>query len=342
MSSSASGVAIISSGEVDAALGRLSLCSLLRSQARAFGSLSTAQCPPRISLSTPAHTQLFMPTHTSGLSVVKIVSVPRSSRGIPGVNLVLGADGAVSHVVNSTSLTAVRTAAGSVLSTIMALGRGEVEMVVFGDGLQAVLHIALHARFYTLTKTSVVVGQHRRLSPEEVGEKRSEMVRQLGQLDCDAQIEVVVESQDVRKAVERAHVVCTCTPSRKALFDEQWVRGRTHVCAVGSYTHHMRELPAGLVEQAATQGALVVDSLDACRTEAGCLGTLTDEQWGSVRQMADLLPDAELAPDEWMQQVQGRWDVDGVSVFKSVGVATQDAEITRLIVDTAQCTRMPF
>lgn len=338
----AGGVAIISSAEVDAALRTLSLPSLLLSQARAFRSLSTAQCPPRISLVTPTHTQLFMPTHTSSTTVIKIVSVPLVSRGIPGVNLVFGDDGCVSHVVNSTILTAVRTAAGSVLSTIMALGRQEVELVVFGDGLQAVLHIALHARFYTLTTTTIVVGQHRRLSPTEVERKKEEMVRQLSGLGCGVEIEVLTEVDAVRSAVGSADVVCTCTPSRKVLFEEEWVRGRTHVCAVGSYTHQMRELPPGLVKQAATKGALVVDSVDACRTEAGCLQPLDDEQWGRVRQMADLLPNPNSGEEEWMQHVEGRWSNEGVSVFKSVGVATQDAEITRLIVDTAQSTRIAF
>ena len=88
---------------------------------------------------------------------------------------------------------------------------------------------------------------------------------------------------------------------------------------------------------------LVVDSIDACRSEAGCLlQALDDEQWKRVRQIADLLPGLEMDEAEWMQALARGVQMSGVSMFKSVGVATQDAEITRLVIATAESNQIPF
>jgi ornithine cyclodeaminase/alanine dehydrogenase-like protein (mu-crystallin family) len=73
--------------------------------------------PKRISIETPNHTVLFMPGRITSLgTAIKVVSVPSSAedkRGLPASTMVLDEDtGAVRALVNASSLTAYRTAAG--------------------------------------------------------------------------------------------------------------------------------------------------------------------------------------------------------------------------------------
>ncbi|SJX64983.1 uncharacterized protein SRS1_15811 [Sporisorium reilianum f. sp. reilianum] len=360
---------IISDAEVQTTiLPRLSLSSLLHSQALAFQSLrpsssanrTIAQCPLRLSLRTPSHTQLFMParTHTPN-SVVKIVSVPTpnsaAGSGIPGVNLLFDdLTGRLSHVVNSTCLTALRTAAGSLASSVLALGaaRGEVRSaVVFGDGAQAVMHVWLHQRYFgALTEVCVVVGSHRQLCADEVLDKGKRFAAQLEALPSPSRCSVkCISGQDrnaVQEALGDASLVFTCTPSTHPLFDHTDLTPskRTHICAVGSYTPSMCELPASLVRAASSiTGALVVDSIDACVAEAGCLLQAlpsVDELRTRCVELGGVLPPADGEEEGYLERVE-RQAVEygmgeaGVTLFKSVGVGVQDVEITKLVVAVA-------
>jgi len=82
--------------------------------------------PPRLSITTEAHTALFMPARigfpyrtgmkSGGDTAIKVVCVPERSgpQGLPSTTLVLDeVTGAVKAVVNSRKLTAVRNAAGT-------------------------------------------------------------------------------------------------------------------------------------------------------------------------------------------------------------------------------------
>ncbi|TKY85573.1 hypothetical protein EX895_005735 [Sporisorium graminicola] len=370
---------VISDAEVQTdILPRITLSALLQSQAVALHSIQGgaesgsnregAQCPARLSLRTPRYTQLFMParTHTPD-SVVKIVSVPRPGAGgvsgIHGVNLVLDdATGRLSHVVDSTCLTALRTAAGSLASSILALGRLQEQVgsaVVFGDGAQAVFHVWLHMRYFAgLREITVVVGSHKQLSLEEVDDKQQRFATQLESLLSWTPKEYSIkcirgrDGESVTRALQSASLVFTCTPSSTALFAHSDLAGgpkRKHICAVGSYTPSMCELPRDLIcAAAAMSGALVVDSAEACATEAGCLlQALPSAEAVRTRcvELGALLPKPEAGGGEgYVQLVEREARVCGVgegaggsvtSVFKSVGVGVQDVEITKLVVSLA-------
>ncbi|EST09238.1 Ornithine cyclodeaminase/mu-crystallin [Kalmanozyma brasiliensis GHG001] len=387
---------VISDADVRTILPRLSLSALLYSQAVALSDVPLkkrkaspttaspdpiAQCPPRLSLTTPHHTQLFMPARTASPgSVVKIVSVPlptSSMSGIPGVNLLFDdATGKVSHVVNSTCLTALRTATGSLLSSLLALGEPEAmegvkHAVVFGDGLQAVYHAWLHLRYFHWIETiTVIVGSHRDLTDDEVKGKVERLESQLRDL-CTASATSLrtvnvgcINASDrtlVKEALGAAALVFTCTPSTEPLFTIKELglrRGeRKHICAVGSYKPHMCELPPELIQKAAKAGRLTVDSLDACKEEAGCLIKLhspkeqKDIRKGCRTLGEDIYPPRPAHPttdndlrnrDSYVHQFPG-WSMvhnlsrkGKVSVFKSVGVGLQDVEITKLIVEFAE------
>ncbi|KAJ9474326.1 hypothetical protein PHBOTO_004398 [Pseudozyma hubeiensis] len=361
---------VISDAEVTTRiLPRLTLSSLLHSQALAFLS-PTSQCPARISLSTPLYTQLFMPARTSTpSSVIKIVSVPSGANavsGISGVNIVFDDEtGKVSWMVGSSCLTALRTAGGSLMSSILVFGGGareEVkECVVFGDGMQSVFHVWLHLRYFRgLEKVTVVVGSHRTVSPEQVEEKGAKFRSHLEDLYKSSPETtaswtmrcISAEQQvQVKNALQSSQLIFTCTPSTQALFPYEYLsdcKQRKHICAVGSYKPSMCELPADLVRSASGISAgLIVDSTEACVSEAGCLTQALGEERLRERcvELSKLLPPVEEEDgSEYLAKLERQAGEFGgataagegaVSVFKSVGVGLQDVEVTKLVVRLA-------
>ncbi|GAC95950.1 hypothetical protein PHSY_003528 [Pseudozyma hubeiensis SY62] len=366
---------IISDTEVTThILPRLTLSSLLHSQALAFLS-PTSQCPARISLSTPNYTQLFMPARTSTpSSVIKIVSVPSGANavsGISGVNIVFDDEtGKVSWTVGSSCLTALRTAGGSLMSSILVFGgsdKGEVrECVVFGDGMQSVFHVWLHLRYFAgLQRITVVVGSHRTVSPEQVEEKGAQFRSHLEDL-CKTSPEATAswtmrcipaqQQEEVKVALQSSQLIFTCTPSTQPLFPHEYLsdcKQRKHICAVGSYKPSMCELPADLVRSASEiRAGLMVDSIEACASEAGCLTQALGQERlkESCVELSKLLPPVEEEGHEsdYLAKLERQASEFGgggvaeekgkggiVSVFKSVGVGLQDVEVTKLVVRLA-------
>jgi ornithine cyclodeaminase len=114
--------------------------------------------------------------------------------------------------------------------------------------------------------------------------------------------EVMADPDD---AVRQADVVSCATPATQPLFATASVKPGTHFNAVGAYRPDMVELPAGLMEKA----FVVVDDVDAAAVEAG-----------------DLIQ-AGRDPDATLRELLAGADTpvrSDVSVFKSVGIATQD------------------
>lgn len=352
-------VRIISASDIERGiLPRIQLAGLLHSQGVAFWHVSKAsthtsdasseaQCPARVALQTPRHVQLFMPARTPGASVVKVVSVASTSAnsGIPGVNLLFDEEtGQVSHVVNSTVLTALRTAAGSLLSSIVALGKQDVcetvrTLLVFGDGAQALFHVWLHlAYFSAVQRVQVVVGCHRKLTRDEQRQKEFRFKSQLDSLlnsKTSATVTTAAaaakgfsidflnaeeQSDEVRTAVGGASLILMCTPSTWPLFPDSYLdtwsasEQRRHICAVGSYKPHMCELPPQLTTTAARERTLLVDSQSSCAHEAGCLlqALHTPEQiHANTLELGTLLPrprtasvPADAGAVEWLQQLE--------------------------------------
>lgn len=284
-----------------------------------------------------------------------------------GVNLLFSdTTGKVTHVVNSTCLTAIRTAAGSLLSSVLALGvvKDKVKrMVVFGDGAQAIFHLWLHVRYFaSIEKVVVAVGTHRELTSDQLKEKESTFLNHLSSLSTSQLpnltfINAKTKHIQVQQAVDQAQLILTCTPSTQPLFTNPTTtsgkeKGKMHICAVGSYKPIMCELPPDLIRQVSKEGKLFVDSVEACVEEAGCLlqALGVKELKERMVEIATLLPSTEAGnggkEQEWLNELEKRAEMwnkmqdhgkgqgqgGRISVFKSVGVGLQDVEMTKLVV----------
>jgi len=115
------------------------------------------------------------------------------------------------------------------------------------------------------------------------------------------------------EVAENADIICTATNATTPVLQKKEVRPGTHINAVGSYTPAMRELDPRLLPDV----TLVVDQISATMDEAGEVIAAVSE--GLIRE--DELVELGRVIDG---AHPGRQSESEVTVFKSVGVATQD------------------
>jgi len=229
---------------------------------------------------------LFMPGCVEGFTGIKVVStVPGKPVGIVAV---FDGEGDPVGIVDAATLTAIRTAAGAGLATRI-LSRPDARTVaMLGAGAMA-------------PDLVDAVAEVRPIDDVVVWSRTEERAKQLaGRIGGSA-------TQEAEEAVAVADIVCTATPSRQALFGSSAVRPGTHINAVGAFTPEMAEIPRDVVERA----LVYVDDREAAAAEAGDLIQAGREPDGSI---ADLLAG----------RVGGRTGHDDVTLFKSVGIASQD------------------
>lgn len=265
---------------------------------------------------------LSMPAYVAGepeTLAVKIVSVYRDNPATYGLPMIQGVlllhdarTGTPLALMDAEHVTAMRTGAASGAAT-KHLARSDAHtLTLFGAGalaaaqLEAMCTVRDIQRAYVLTRT---------------GEKDAHFAEQMAQrLAID-----VIPTRDVRQAVERADVICTATSSATPLFDGAWLQPGTHINAVGAYTRSVRELDATAIRRS----RVFVDHHVAAHTEAGDILLAIDEGAISYDYIAGEVGDLILG------KIAGRTDESAITVFKSVGLAMQDAMTAALVYTLA-------
>ncbi|KAF4596602.1 hypothetical protein EYR40_007707 [Pleurotus pulmonarius] len=292
--------------------------------------------PPRTIIPTKQHKVLFMPSRMQQVgTAIKVVSVPTGggANGLPATTLVMDeTTGAVRAVVNARSLTALRNAAGSLLSTRFVGPKEPTTIVAFGAGKQIETHLDLHIRAYPSIRECTIVNRshNARLSSlQQYLLSRHPHVT----FRCIAREETA--DDEIESFVGLASVVICATSSESPLFPSHWVRDGTHIILIGSYTPQMHEVDTPLVLRACDRsrgGILLVDSKEACAKEAG---ELIDAGIGpdAIIEMGEVIGAGEKYP---RAATSG-----GVTMFKSVGVGLQDVAIASATVDKALAMNPP-
>lgn len=244
-----------------------------------------------------------------GALTIKIVTVYGDNPAkytlptIQGVLLVHDAQtGQVVAMMDAEHLTATRTGAASGVAT-QYLARPEAETItLFGAGalgpaqLAAVCAVRPIRRAYVITRT---------------GDKDTAFCERMSQeLGID-----VHATRDTQHAVTQADIICTATNSPTPLFAGAWVQPGTHINAVGAYTRTMRELDTVTIQRS----RVFVDHHPAAGAEAGDViipiaeGAVTNEHVAGA--LGEVIHGT----------VRGRTSPEEITVFKSVGLAMQDA-----------------
>jgi ornithine cyclodeaminase/alanine dehydrogenase-like protein (mu-crystallin family) len=128
-----------------------------------------------------------------------------------------------------------------------------------------------------------------------------------------------------REAAEQ-DVVVTVTSSRDPVLRGEWLTPGALVCAVGANRLDARELDNAAVERAAF---VCCDSKEQARLEAGDLIEPVERgalDWLEVHELAEVVGG----------EVQGRAHDEDIVLFKSVGIAAEDAAVAKLVYDRAR------
>jgi ornithine cyclodeaminase len=298
---------------------------------RAYASLSDgkAEVPLRTRLSVPPQdaVSLFMPAYVQAEGgdalAVKVVSLfpgnPERQPALPFIQAaVLVFDpqtGQTMALIEGSSLTAIRTGAGSG-AAIDLMARPESKVVaIFGAGAQGRTQLEAACSVRQIEKAWVF---------DTSGERAKAFVQELaGKGDIPNELQVATNSA---QALSEADIICTATTSNTPVFKDAELKPGAHISAIGSYTPEMQEVPAETVARA----LVVVDSRSATLAETGDL--LIPMQAGLFGEEHISVELGEIV----LGRKSGRQSSEQITYFKSVGVAVQDAMAAQLALQNAR------
>ena len=290
----------------------LDLDDLVDAVAAAMIDLSAgrASVPPRVAAMVTARDGFlaampaFLPS--SGALTTKLVSLFPHNRDRPTHQAIICCfdpeTGTPLALIDGTHVTATRTAAGSACAT-RVLARPDATVVsVIGTGVQATSHAHALAR-------------NPNVHVIRIGGREQDNVKGLVE-NLRPLLGVTVEAaSSIEDAIRSADIVCAATHADRPVVRLEWLAAGTHVNSVG-----FNVAGPGEVDEATMRNALVVvESRVAALAPppAGAVELIGASERGiSVHaELGEILAGT----------VQGRTDDTQITLYKSMGVAVQDA-----------------
>ncbi|MGQ9679247.1 MAG: ornithine cyclodeaminase family protein [Candidatus Bathyarchaeia archaeon] len=280
----------------------------------------SARMPPRstIMLERFGGSISFMPSflEESKALATKIISIyPRNpEKGYPTTAAWIVINdpetGMIEALMDATYLTALRTGAVTgVASRYLAPKDSKVASVI-GCGVQGRTQAKAMAEVFNLEQIRIFD-----VSRERMKRFAEEIEDELG-----ADIHI---SESCEEAITNSDIIATATTSKTPVVRRSWLGKDAHINAIGSFYPDHRELDSEIIEDA----KVVVDSREAVLAEAGDLlipireGRITIDH--IYAELGEIL----------LGKKQGRTENDGLTVFKSVGLAIQDSSVAKLVIE---------
>ncbi len=250
-----------------------------------------------------------------GVHTTKIVSVypGNPEKGLPTINAVIVAldssTGTPIALMDAGTLTAVRTGAASAVATKYLSSKNAETLAMIGCGVQARYQAYAISLVRHLRKIKVYCRRRWRAEKyaEEVG----------GRLGVDVEV-----SDSPREALKNAEIIVTATTSKAPVIRREWVGEGAHINAIGSYRPDARELDTETI----IDGKVVVDFREAALSEAGdIIIPIREGRYSPDKIYAEL---GEII----LGAKPGRTREDEITIFKSVGLAVQDAAAAYVVL----------
>jgi alanine dehydrogenase len=257
----------------------------------------------------------------SGALVAKLVSVfPRNGAlGIPTHQAVIGVfdpeTGSPLALLDGTSITAIRTGAGSALSVRLLARRDATTLAIVGTGVQALSHARAVTRVREIREIRVA-GRD--------GAKAQSLAAGLGE-----ELGIATHAAgSYAEAMAGAHIVCGTTHAHEPVIRRAWLDPGTHVTSVG-YDPTGREVD----DETVADALVCVESRRAvlAAAPAGSPDILQPVERGLIRP-DDLREIGELVA----RTAGGRTGDEQLTLYKSVGIAAQDAAAATLVLAAAR------
>jgi len=289
----------------------------------AFAELAngTAVLPLRANIKPPDGLSLYMPAYLkeSKALACKVVTVYKNNPAKFNMPVVIGKvllqdpeSGDVICIMDGGYLTAVRTGAASGVAT-KYLAREEDGQVagIYGTGVQAQMQLLAVAEARNLSKALVYD-----ISDEAANNFIGTIKEKVG---------FEIFKAGTPDEVLEADIICTATSSPTPVFDGKNVKPGTHINGIGSHTPNARELDTEIV----LRSKFIGDSKEGCFSEAGDIMIPLDE--GALDESHFFAELGEVITG----QKAGREGDEEITLFKSNGLAIQDAATAKLIYDRA-------
>jgi ornithine cyclodeaminase len=226
-----------------------------------------------------------------------------------------GANGRLKAIMDASSITAIRTAAVSGLATRLLARSDATDLAILGTGVQAMTH--LDAMRCVRDIRRVRVWSRTAARARDFAQRAGERFK------C-----VVEVTETARQAVEGASIICTVTAARTPVLEGAWLAHGTHINAVGASVAAARELDTDAVRRS----WVLVDRRESALAEAGDLlipmgeGAITEAH---IRgELGALLAGEVPGPDH----------ADNITLFKSLGIASEDLASADYVYERAIAT----
>jgi ornithine cyclodeaminase len=209
-------------------------------------------------------------------------------------------------MLDGASITALRTAAGSALATKSLAREDASVLLVVGTGVQALSHARAVARVRKLRQLRVA-GRD--------GGKAEQLAQSLGR-----ELGIAARGYSIAaEAFQGAEIVCATTHAEQPVVQGAWLEPGMHINSVG-LNPKGRELDADAVKRARVFVESRAAALAPPPSGAGeLIGADVHAEVGEV-----------LAGTQ-----KGRESIQQITLYKSVGVAVQDAVAAQLVYDAA-------
>jgi ornithine cyclodeaminase/alanine dehydrogenase len=280
----------------------------------------TVDMPDRSTIMIEKHNGSIslMPSYlqTAQVQATKIISIypdnPRKNlpTTIAWIIVIDPETGMIRAFMDGTYVTALRTGAITGVAAKYLARKDAKTATVFGAGVQARTQV-------WAIKTVRDIEQVNVYDPIKATAKKfvSDMSKKHG-------IEVI-QKDSAKEAVFGSDIIITATTSSQPVVKREWMDNKTHVSAIGAFYPNYRELDTATIADA----KVVVDDLDAVMREAGDIliplkeGAITKDH--IYAELKDLVSGEK----------SGRLPGDGLTVFKTVGVAIQDASVAKMVLN---------
>jgi len=272
--------------------------------------------PQRSVMDINGATVLTMPCYRKGgkYFVIKVVTVYKDSSNKKGkminssVFVFDSNTGALVASLDGDSITAIRTGAASGLATKFFSSPKSETLAVYGTGVQA--HTQVEAVISCRPIKSVFIYSRNLKSAK----KFSDYIYNSFSIDAYAG-----EQEDLKNI----DIICTATPSKDSLFELCVLKSGVHINAVGSFKPNMKEIHSDIINAS----EIIVDSLEACKKEAGDLIQAKEKSNWDFDHISMQLGEASKNGKKLIALSKNN------TVFKSVGLAFQDLVIVEYIMD---------
>ena len=272
-----------------------------------FKALSAGQLevPPRNQVSAPKGVLLGMYSFMPGKPFsVKLVSIFHESTPSHQAVITLfdSETGAPIALMDGEHITAMRTAAASLLSIQHLARKGSKTIAVIGSGVQAESHLKMIETLVGIEKVLVASRDHS--SASALASRASN----------------ALAADSIHQAVSQADIVCLCTSSPEPVIKKEWLKEGVHITSVG-YRPPGGELPRDVIEAS----HLFVESKRAFEPPPAGSAELQGLRSDFGTELGEML----------LNQKPGRRTETEMTVYKSMGHAMEDLVAANLVYQKA-------